>query len=430
MNVQEIIKNIEERDVKRKSFSLDRMRKMLELLGNPQKGLKSIHVAGTNGKGSTSNFIYNMLLKAGYNVGITISPHIERYNERIVVSNEEISDNDFKRLGEKVLEEEKSIIEDYEKLTYFEFITSIAFLYFKEKNCDLCVLEVGMGGLSDSTNVIESEDKLLAIITPVSFDHMAFLGNTLTEIASQKAGIITKGTTVISSNKDSDVVKVLREKSLEEEADFYDLDDIEILDLKIDDAKSSYSIKFKSQIIKDIKVNLIGYYQVYNSAIAIAGLMELRNKGKIKISDSEIRFGIAATKWPGRMELISKNPRILLDGAHNYDGIKNLAENLKLFSYDKLYLISSILSDKEHKKMLEILSSYSNDIILLDLDNKRKTDMSILKEEAKNYFNNVEVSSNLVGAIEKLKARAGKKDLVVITGSLYMVSEVKKIMDI
>ncbi|CDZ74995.1 tetrahydrofolate synthase [Peptoniphilus sp. ING2-D1G] len=423
MKLNELIKNIESRVGQKKLYDLSRIRAMLNLLDNPQKNMNYIHVAGTNGKGSTSNFLYNMLYAAGYKVGLTISPHIIRYNERIVVNESEISDYDFVRIGETILNHEKQIEENFGFLTYFEFITVIAFMYFKEQNCDYCVLEVGMGGLSDSTNVIDAKDKLLSIITPVSMDHMNYLGKTLEEIALQKAGIIKKDSIVITSNKDERVLKIIKEKALEENCKYYDLKDIKIFDININDKKSSYSIKFLNSEIDDLRINLAGYYQIYNSAVAVSGMVALREKRSVDISDTQIKKGLLRAKWTGRMEMLKDNPRILVDGAHNVDGIDNLVKNLSLYTYDKLYVITSVLKDKEHEKILEKLSKYAHEIVLLDLDNYRKTEIEILKKEAQKYCQNIKVSEDISSAIKDLEKVATSSDLILITGSLYLVSE-------
>lgn len=427
MKKEDILNNINSREVKRRSYDLSRMLKLLEELGNPQYGMKFAHVAGTNGKGSTSKLVYNMLRQTNLNVGLTISPHILEINERIVVNDSEINDQDFVTLSEKVLQAENIIEAEYEKLTYFEFITAVAFLYFKEKKCDICVLEVGMGGLSDSTNVIRDIDKVLCLITPISFDHMAFLGNTIEEIASQKAGIITKNTSVITYNENDKVLKIIEDEARKKESKFYSYKEIKVDNLRIDEFSSSFDLSFKGHKIEDIKLNLLGYYQVHNAMLAIAGILELIDKNIIDISYDEIKKAVANTRWQGRMELINKNPRIVLDGAHNSDGIDNLVRNFSLFKYNKLYIISSILSDKDHKKMLESLSKYSKDLFLLDIDNIRKTEIDILKREAEEYFENVEITRDIKSAIEDVKKLATNDDLIVITGSLYLVSEIKQL---
>ena len=429
MNYSELIQNIESREGKRKSYDFKRIKAILGKLDNPQQGLKYIHIAGTNGKGSTSNFIYNMLRKEGYRVGLYTSPHLERYTERIIISGEEISQEDFVKYGLKTLEAEEKILDEFEMMTYFEFITVIMFLYFKEKNCDICVLEVGMGGLSDSTNVILKEDKLVSIITPIGLDHTQYLGETIEEITEQKAGIIVDNVPVVTSNIDEKILKILEEKAKEKNTKLYTLSNVKVENLEISDKGTKYTLSYKNEKIIDIEVSIIGYYQLYNSVLSILSLLILRERNILKISDESIKRGIKDTFWAGRMEIIRKNPIIVLDGAHNMNGISSLVENIKLFNYGKLYVITSILEDKEHEKMLEKLSEKANEIILVNLNTKRKTDLLILEKEALKYNDNVKIIDSLEDAINNTIKKSKSNDLIIISGSLYLVSEVKDIVD-
>ena len=429
MNYSELIQNIESREGKRKSYDFKRIKAILDKLDNPQQGLKYIHIAGTNGKGSTSNFIYNMLREEGYRVGLYTSPHLERYTERIIISGEEISQEDFVKYGLKTLEAEEKILDEFEMMTYFEFITVIMFLYFKEKNCDICVLEVGMGGLSDSTNVILKEDKLVSIITPIGLDHTQYLGETIEEITEQKAGIIVDNVPVVTSNIDEKILKILEEKAKEKNTKLYTLSNVKVENLEISDKGTKYTLSYKNEKIIDIEVSIIGYYQLYNSVLSILSLLILRERNILKISDESIKRGIKDTFWAGRMEIIRKNPIIVLDGAHNMNGISSLVENIKLFNYGKLYVITSILEDKEHEKMLEKLSEKANEIILVNLNTKRKTDLLILEKEALKYNDNVKIIDSLEDAINNTIKKSKSNDLIIISGSLYLVSEVKDIVD-
>lgn len=429
MKIQEIINNLESREGKRKSYDFSRMRALLEELSNPHKNMKYIHIAGTNGKGSTSNFVYNMLKAQGYKVGLYTSPHLERYSERIVINGNEISNKDFVENSELVLKAEKKIEKEFEQLTFFEFITAIAFLYFKKEKCDYSILEVGMGGLSDSTNVIESSDKLASIITPISMDHTQFLGNNIEEIAYQKAGIIKENVLTTTSNSNEIIKNILKETAKENNSQIYSLDDIEIENLEVNDNGSKYDLIFKGEKIENLEIKLLGYYQMHNSALAVMTLMELRNRSLIEISNESIKKGLKNTFWAGRMEIINEEPKIILDGAHNFDGIKNLTENFKIFNYKKLYVIASILDDKEHDKMLEELSKYANNIVLVGLHTKRKSNLLVLKEEASKNNVSVEIIEDLKVAIKETLKKACKDDLIVISGSLYLVSETKEIID-
>ncbi|RVU54907.1 bifunctional folylpolyglutamate synthase/dihydrofolate synthase [Anaerosphaera multitolerans] len=429
MNFKEVIKNIESREGKRKSYDFKRMKSLLRYLDNPHLGVKYLHVAGTNGKGSTSKFLYSIINSGDYKVGLYTSPHLERYTERIVVNDREISEEDFTSLSIKVLKAEEKIIDDFEMLTYFEFITAVGFLYFKENKCDYCVLEVGMGGLSDSTNVVETQDKILSVITPISMDHMQFLGNTIEEIAHQKTGIIREGVLCTSSNTDPEIRRIVKEKALEKNAPFYDLSDLEILNLEIDKSGSKFDLKFKDEILKDLEIKMVGYYQLDNAALSIMSIMELRNRNLLSLSDEEIRAGVKRAFWPGRMEKIRENPLVLLDGAHNFDGILRLTESFKLFKYEKLTIITSILDDKEHEKMIHEFSKYADKLIIVDLSTSRKTELTVLLEEANKYMSNVSIISSLKEAIDIAVNNSTSKDMIVISGSLYLVSETKELIN-
>lgn len=428
MKINELIINLESREGKKKSYDFSRMRALLEELDNPHIGLKYLHVAGTNGKGSTSNFLYNILKMGGYKVGLYTSPHLERYNERIKINGVEISDEDFIRLSEKVFCAEENIKTNFETLTFFEFITAIAFLYFKKEKSDYVILEVGMGGLSDSTNVILEEDKLASIITPISMDHTQFLGKNIEEIAYQKAGIIKKNVPVFSSNKEKIVKDIIEKVSKENNSEVFTLEDVEISSININDSFTEYNMRFYDDNLEKIKVNLIGYYQMYNSALSIMTILKLRDMGKMDISNENIKKGIENTFWAGRMEIVREKPKMLLDGAHNLDGIRNLTKNISLFKYNKLYIIAAILEDKEHKEMLKELSKYADEIVLVGIHTKRKTDPLILESEIIKSNVVVSIIEDLEDAIKNVIQKTSDNDFIIVTGSLYLISEIKEIL--
>lgn len=428
MNINELIINLESREGKKKSYDFSRMRALLEELDNPHIGLKYLHVAGTNGKGSTSNFLYNILKMGGYKVGLYTSPHLERYNERIKINGVEISDEDFIRLSKKVFCAEENIKTNFETLTFFEFITAIAFLYFNKEKSDYVILEVGMGGLSDSTNVILEEDKLASIITPISMDHTQFLGKNIEEIAYQKAGIIKKNVLVFSSNKEKIVKDIIEKVSKENNSEVFTLEDVEISSININDSFTEYNMRFYDDNLEKIKVNLIGYYQMYNSALSIMTILKLRDMGKMDISNENIKKGIENTFWAGRMEIVREKPKMLLDGAHNLDGIRNLTKNISLFKYNKLYIIAAILEDKEHKEMLKELSKYADEIVLVGIHTKRKTDPLILESEIIKSNVVVSIIEDLEDAIKNVIQKTSDNDFIIVTGSLYLISEIKEIL--
>lgn len=421
MTYTEVVKNIEKRIGKFKSKGNLRIKKFLEKIGSPEKNLKVIHVAGTNGKGSTVNFIKD-ILKEDYKVGSFVSPHLITYCDRIKIGDQEISQEDFAEIGEFIISKEPEIIEDYGELNLFEFLTIMAIIYFDREKVDIAVLEVGMGGRADSTNIFTSREKLISIITSISMDHMEYLGDTIEEIADAKAGIITDNGLVLTTNRDPKILGVIDREAEEKSAEIYYTKDLESEIIKSDLRGIDFKVKLGDW--EEFSLTQIGDYQVENALGAIYALYLLKEKGIIKISLDEIRDRIKSSRWAGRMEIVSRDPLIILDGAHNFDGIKKLVESIDNFKFKKLYLIMSILSDKEHKKMLEEISSYTDEVVFVNLDYKRGTSPEELKKEASDYGFKAEVMS-VEDAINHYQEKYEDGDLILITGSLYFVSEAR-----
>ena len=378
-------------------------------------------MAGTNGKGSTVNFIKD-ILKEDYKVGSFVSPHLITYCDRIKIGDQEISQEDFAEIGEFIISTEPEIIEDYGDLNLFEFLTLMAIIYFDREKVDIAVLEVGMGGRADSTNIFTSREKLISIITSISMDHMEYLGNTIEEIADAKAGIITDNGLVLTTNKDPKILGVIDNEAEKKSAEIYYTKDLESEIIKSDLRGIDFKVKLGDW--EEFSLTQIGDYQVENALGAIYALYLLNKKGILKISTEKIRERIKSSRWAGRMEIVSRDPLIILDGAHNFDGIKKLVESIDNFKFKKLYLIMSILSDKEHKKMLEEISSYTDEVVFVNLDYKRGTSPEELKKEASGYGLKAEVMS-VEDAINHYKKKYEDGDLILITGSLYFVSEAR-----
>ena len=298
----------------------------------------------------------------------------------------------------------------------------MAIIYFDREKVDIAVLEVGMGGRADSTNIFTSREKLISIITSISMDHMEYLGNTIEEIADAKAGIITEKGFVLTTNKDPKILGVINREAEEKSAEIYYTKDLESEILKSDLKGIDFKVKLGDW--EEFSLSQIGNYQVENALGAIYALYLLNKKGILKISTEKIRERIKTSRWKGRMEIVSKDPLIILDGAHNFDGIKKLVESIENFKFKKLYLIMSILSDKEHKKMLEEISSYTDEVVFVNLDYKRGTSPEELKSEAGDYGLSAEVMT-VEDAIKHYKKKYSDGDLILITGSLYFVSEAR-----
>ncbi|WP_277250828.1 bifunctional folylpolyglutamate synthase/dihydrofolate synthase [Peptoniphilus vaginalis] len=422
MTYQEVVKNIETRIGKFKSKGNIRIKKFLEKLGSPHKNLKVIHIAGTNGKGSTVNFIKDVL-KEDYKVGSFVSPHLITYCDRIKIGDEEISQADFAEIGELIIEREKDILEEYGDLNLFEFLTIMAIIYFEREGVDLAILEVGMGGRADSTNIFTSREKLISLITSISMDHMEYLGDTIEEIADAKAGIIQEGGLVVTTNRDPKILGVIEREAKEKSAELFYTKDLASEILKSDLRGIDFKVKL-DDVEEDFHLTQIGDYQVENAIGAIYALYLLNKRGILKISMEDIKERIKTSTWKGRMEIVSRDPLIILDGAHNFDGIKRLVESLDNFKFKKLHLIMSILADKEHKKMLEEIASYTDEVVFVNLDYKRGTSPEELSNEASEYGLRGQVMT-FEEALAYYKKSYEEGDLILITGSLYFVSEAR-----
>ncbi len=422
MTYQEVVKNIESRIGKFKSKGNVRIKAFLENIGSPHRNLKVIHIAGTNGKGSTVSFIKD-ILKEDYKVGSFVSPHLITYCDRIKIGDKEISQEDFAELGEFIIEKEKDIVEEYGDLNLFEFLTIMAIIYFEREGVDLAILEVGMGGRADSTNIFTSREKLISIITSISMDHMEYLGDTIEEIADAKAGIIQEDGLVVTTNKDPRILGVIEKEAKEKSAELFYTKDLESEILRSDLKGIDFKLKLDGEE-EDFHLTQIGDYQVENAIGAIYALYLLNKRGILKISIDDIKKRIKTSTWKGRMEIVSRDPLIILDGAHNFDGIKRLVESLDNFKFKKLHLIMSILADKEHKKMLEEISSYTDEVVFVNLDYKRGTSPEELSHEASEYGLKGQVMT-IDEALDYYKKTYEDGDLILITGSLYFVSEAR-----
>lgn len=426
MNYSEALEYINDKDKFGSRLGLTSIGKLLDLLGNPQESLDCIHIGGTNGKGSTGSFLSNVLIQAGYKVGLFTSPYIERFNERIQINGIDIADEELGRLTGIVKEKADIMLEEgYEHPTTFEILTAIGFMYFMERKVDYLVLEVGLGGRYDSTNIIKKP--LVSVITTIDYDHVDVLGDTLEKIAFQKGGIIKKDSLVVSYPQKEQAMKVLIDIADEMNASLYSfhLENVEIKDISRNGA--SFNFKYKDYILEDLKINMLGEYQVYNASLALTTIFILRENGLVSISDSDILTGLEKTKWPGRLEVLGENPSFLIDGAHNVQGIDQLKKALKLFSYKRLILGIAILKDKDTSKMLELLAPMADLIIATEVRMPRKLDALELGDKMEKYKKDIYIEKDIKGAVERALELANKDDMIVFGGSLYLIGEVKTI---
>lgn len=399
-----------------------RMEKLMDKLGRPQDSLKFIHITGTNGKGSTTTMLANVLKSSGYKVGKYISPYIISFNERIQVNNEFISNKDLERYIKKL----DPIINEMEKSgdapIGFEIITAIAFLYFKEEKCDIVCLEVGMGGRLDPTNIIKNT--IISIITLIDYDHCKFLGNTLKEIAGEKCGIIKKDKVTITYPKQTkEVLDTIREYCLKNNNKLY-VPSLKLLDI----IKSNHSINYFSYKGTYYKLNLIGEHQIYNALMVILASNVLINLG-YKIPFSAINTGIYETNFPARLEKISDSPAIFLDGSHNIAGAKALKEFLHEYKGKRNYAIMSFTEGKDYTNFISEIASYFQEIIFVEYNNYYKDSVSTKKLISIADKLNINATSfdSLKDAYNYLTKKENT-DLILITGSLYLASEYRNML--
>ncbi|MCR8850143.1 bifunctional folylpolyglutamate synthase/dihydrofolate synthase [Rossellomorea sp. SC111] len=402
---------------------LMRMNHLLEELGNPHQKLKTVHIGGTNGKGSTVTYLRNVLQEAGYTIGTFTSPYFERFNERISMNGDPISDEDLTQLVEKV----KPIAEMMEQSEWgapseFEVITAMSFYYFAElKPVDLVLYEVGLGGRLDSTNVITP---MVSVITSIGMDHMQFLGSRLEDIAFEKAGIIKPNVPVISGVLQPKARNVIEETALERECDVFQLGQdftAERLALLEKGERFEYRSPLQHKVFD---LSMLGTHQIHNAALAIKVAELLMKNQEMKIEPEHIKSGLKKASWPGRMEALSDTREIYIDGAHNPEGVAALVKTIKeRFHYKKVTVLFSALHDKELRPMISQLEEAVDDIGFTTFDFPRVASVEELYE-ASTHPNKVEVHDWKTYLEEKIEVMQ-EDDVLLITGSLYFLSEVK-----
>lgn len=401
---------------------LDSIRELMRRLGNPQDKLKFIHIAGTNGKGSVLAYLSTILKKAGYRTGRYVSPTLFSYRERIQADGEMIGREDLARLTEIVRDASEDMERDgLAHPTSFETETAVAWLYFVEKNCDIVVLETGMGGKLDATNIVRTT--VLEILTPVSMDHMEFLGDTLAAIAGQKAGIIKPHTAVVSAPQEDEAMEVIEKICRDKECTLHTVDQGCLSDVVYgwDRQKLSY------RNWKDVEISLAGRYQIQNAMTALEAVNALREL-EYKIADSDVYEGMRETVWRGRFTVIRKNPAVILDGAHNPAAARELKASLEqYFSGRTLRYIFGMFRDKDHENVIELTAPLAEHIITVETpDNVRATPAETLKKEVAGVNPSVEAAKSIADAVEKTFSQASPEDVIVIFGSLSFLGEAER----
>lgn len=400
-----------------KRRDLSAIKALLNELDNPQDKIKVIHIAGTNGKGSTANFIANTLSQK-LKCGLFTSPYMVEINEEVKINGKPISDEEFFSYIEML----KPICEKLDNInlknTYFEVMTALMFKYFYDKKVDVCVVETGLGGTLDSTNVVKKP--LASLITTISMDHTNILGNTIEEIAKNKAGIIKENVPVFTYPQNESALNVILEKAKEKNSKVYDF---KFSEIKIKN-QSSDSNEFDFMGYKNIKTSLIGKVQIYNACNAL-NLLDYF-KEEFDLDEDIIKKGIYESTNIGRLQIISKSPRVLIDGSHNKESIDALLSSLKLFEYDKLIVGFSILKDKDYDYIIEKISSIADEVVITSVDNPRAFELENLEKIVKEKFSNVKKIKDRKEAYEYTKSKTEANDLVLWCGSLYLVGEILK----
>ena len=414
-----------------KSFKLDRIRRIARLLGDPHREVPSIHVAGTKGKGSTAAIIQSILTQAGFRAGLYTSPHLASFRERIKIGGALIGEEDVSCLLKKI----KRVVDrmEEEPPSFFEVYTALAYLYFKEKKADIAVYETGLGGRLDATNIIEP---LVSVITPISYEHTDRLGSTLREIASEKGGIIKEGGICVLAPQEEEALGALERICEEKKARIVLVGrDVRARELSADEEKEVFSVLSPSAEYPRLEMSLLGSHQVVNAATAIAAVEALREHG-ITVAPAAIEKGVAAASWPGRLEVVSRGPFVLLDGAQNKASAKVLSSAVKKIfrdrgKYKDLVLVLGVSKDKDIKGILDELLPIADRVILTKSKIvERATEPSAVRAFINAGTKDVVLTANVKEALDKAYSKANSEDLILVTGSLFVVGEARELLQI
>ena len=390
---------------------LERISATLDALGNPHNSLKIVHVVGTNGKGSTAAFLSSLAAAGGYRVGLYTSPHLIRFTERLRINGEEIGEEAVVRLAERVIEAAPT------ETTFFEIVTAMAFLYFAEERVDLAIIEAGMGGRMDATSSVSG---MLSVITPISLDHCQYLGETIEEIAREKAGIIKAGCPVVVSPQDAAALSVITRHCSDLECPVY----LSGIDFMSSWEAEGLTYRGIQTCLAGLRPGIPGRYQQANTAAALCAA-ELLNRLGFGLSDQALRTGIDTARWPGRMEILGKTPRFLLDGAHNTAGASALAEALADVPYDRLFLVMGVMGDKDAEGMLDQLLPLTTTVFAVSPAMERAMPSSELAALCRQRGAAAVDAGSVADGLIRSGTAAGASDLVVVTGSLFAVGEAR-----
>jgi dihydrofolate synthase/folylpolyglutamate synthase len=404
-------------------YSLRHVEELLNRMGNPHLAARTIHIAGTKGKGSVAVMIAQVLSNSGYKTGLYTSPHLHTLRERISIDGSLISEAEFAAAMAELQPFIESLKQDtdFSQLTYFEALTALAFAYFQKKQVDFQVLEVGLGGRLDATNVVANS--AVCIITPISLDHIQILGNTIGEIAWEKAGIIKPGCWVVISPQPEEAAAVISNICHEKEAKVIQVGK-DVIWHKISGDLDQQSLVIKGRTSKyQVSIPLLGDYQLENSAAAVAALEILSSEG-FTISAANITQGLARVKWPGRFQILQQDPTVLVDGAHNVTSMRGLVNNIRAyFSYKRIFLVFGTSCDKDIPGIVNELVPLSPQAIVTQTAHSRAAPLPTLFAEFSKRGIETETSETVAEAISRALSLADRTDIICVTGSLFVVAE-------
>lgn len=410
------------------SLGLERIEYLLKVLGSPHKELKAIHVAGTNGKGSVCAFLSSILHSAGYKVGLFTSPHLISFEERIQVNGKKISKDKVCSLVEKIKPIAESMSESgkFEHPTFFEIVTAMAFKHFSEEEVDYAVMEVGLGGRLDATNVLTP---MVSVITTIALDHTHVLGTALEEVAREKVGIVKLGIPVVIGIEDDEIIALIKKTCEEKECDVYSSKEHGTYTLREANLDHQiFDMEVMGKAYKNLKIHLLGEHQIKNALIAAITLEVLKTKD-ISIKETNLRKGFESTIWSCRLEIIQEKPMIILDCAHNPAGMITLRSALQgLFKGKKLTLIIGIMRDKDIPGIIKEIANVADNIIITKPKFERASEPDIIEGEAKKYCNNVLIKPKVEDAVQYAIKNVSMNDIICITGSIFNVGEAMTVL--
>ena len=399
-------------------FGLSKTSNLMKSFGNPHHEQVYIHIAGTNGKGSVAALLETILINSGLKVGFYSSPHLVRFTERFRINKQEIKPD----LVACMVEELRGVIDTRHPPTFFEVTTAMALIYFAQEMTDISIMEVGMGGRLDATNIVRP---IISVITNISLEHQIFLGRRLIDIAGEKAGIIKRGVDLVTAVTQPSIIRLFKDICAKKKAPFWRVGE----DARFHTNGKVLNYYGIQHTLKGLELGLMGRFQARNAALSLAVTELLEMKG-YNISSQDISDGLKHTTWPGRMHVVSKNPMIIMDGAHNQGAIRALASTLERdFKYRRLVLVLGIMGDKDIDKMLKIIVPTADFVIYTRPEYYRSADPAVLRDAAKALGKPGEIIQKIPDALNRAKEMAGPQDLILICGSLFTVGEAMAYFD-